>query len=231
MDMDGQMRAAEESDEAARKRLREIVREGYNTISHAYRSDASRSNEATDESTAQYQGWVDELAPMLEPGSKILDLGCGNGLPGTMQLVEAGFDVTGLDFSVAQIERARTLVPRATFIEADMATWDCAPGSFDAIVSFYAMIHVPLDDQRVLLLRIRRWLRPNGLLLAIVGHGRYTGFEEYLGAPMFWEHADTAAYLDWLAEAGLVPAWDRFIPEGKSGHSLILARVAANSPS
>jgi hypothetical protein len=35
----------------------------------------------------------------------------------------------------------------------------------------------------------------------------------------------TGSYLDWLEEAGLVAQWDRFIPEGESGHSLILARV------
>ena len=35
-------------------------------------------------------------------------------------------------------------------------------------------------------------------------------------------HADQARA--WLAEAGLTPQWHRFIPEGDSGHSLILAR-------
>jgi len=28
---------------------------------------------------------------------------------------------------------------------------------------------------------------------------------------MFWEHADTQTYLDWLASAGLQPAWHRFV--------------------
>ena len=82
-----------------------------------------------------------------------------------------------------------------------------------------------MADQRPLLARIRSWLRPGGLLLAITGAQARTGTERYLGADMFWEHADTASYLTWLAETGLTPRWHRLIPEGASGHSLILAGV------
>jgi hypothetical protein len=72
---------------------------------------------------------------------------------------------------------------------------------------------------------VREWIRPGGYFLAIVGAGRWTGTEEYLGADMFWDHADTATYLRWLPEAQLTPIWDRFVPEGDSGHSLILAQA------
>ena len=62
-------------------------------------------------------------------------------------------------------------------------------------------------------------------LLVIVGASRWTGTEQYLGADMFWDHADTATYLRWLPEARLMPIWDRYIPEGGGGHTLILARA------
>ena len=100
------------------------------------------------------------------------------------------------------------------------------PASVDAVVSFYALIHVPLADQQPLFPRIRRWLRPGGLFLAIVGAQRWTGTEPYLGADMFWDHADAGTYLDWFLAAGLAPVWHRFIPEGTSQHCLILARAA-----
>jgi hypothetical protein len=41
---------------------------------------------------------------------------------------------------------------------------------------------------------------------------------------MFWDHADTGTYLRWLTAAGLRPIWDRYIPEGDSGHTLVLAQ-------
>jgi SAM-dependent methyltransferase len=99
------------------------------------------------------------------------------------------------------------------------------PASLDAVVSFYALIHVPLADQQALFPAIRSWLRPGGYLLAITGARHWTGTETYLGADMFWDHADTATYLHWLAAARLTPIWHRYIPEGDSGHSLILARA------
>ena len=42
---------------------------------------------------------------------------------------------------------------------------------------------------------------------------------------MFWDLADTATYLRWLVAARLEPVWHRYVPEGDSGHSLILARA------
>lgn len=216
-------RALGEVEERARQR--EIVRKGYDEVSYAYRDDAGRPNEATAEETQRYGGWVDEMARLLPPAARVLDLGCGAGIPATRQLVDRGLKVTGLDFSAVQIGRARRLVPGAAFIQADMTTWDCDPASFDAVVSFYALIHVPLGDQQALFPRIRRWLREGGLFLAILGDGRWTGTEQYLGAPMFWDHADTATYLDWLREAGFVPIWHRFVPEGDSGHQLVLAKA------
>lgn len=204
---------------------RDLVRRGYNEISRAYRDDEGRSNPLTQEDVTRYTAWVDELAGLLKPSARVLDLGCGAGVPGTKLLVRAGFEVVGVDISHVQIERARQLVPGATFIEADMVTWDSEPASFDAVVSFYALIHLPIQDQQDLFSRIRRWLRPSGLLLVIVGHHEWTSIEDYLGAPMFWDHADAATYLDWLERAALQPIWDRFIPEGTSGHVLVLARA------
>jgi cyclopropane fatty-acyl-phospholipid synthase-like methyltransferase len=159
----------------------------------------------------------------------VLDLGCGAGVPAARLLADAGFTVTGLDVSDVQIARARTLVPEAEFLVADMATWDAPAGAFDAIASLYALIHVPVLDQEALIPRLARWLRPGGHLLAIVGHTRWTGVEDYMGAPMFWDHMDEATYLTWLERAGFTVHWHRFVPEGAGGHALLLAQTPPTS--
>lgn len=41
---------------------------------------------------------------------------------------------------------------------------------------------------------------------------------------MFWDHADAATYLDWCEAEGLHPLWHRYIAEGASGHTLVLAQ-------
>jgi len=204
---------------------RDLVRRGYDAISRAYRDDDGGANPATGEGTERYTRWVDDLAQLLGSRARVLDLGCGAGVPATRLLTEKNFDVLGVDISAVQIKRARQLVPRASFEQADMATWEHDTGTFDAVVSFYSLIHVPIQDQRNLLPKIRRWLRPGGYLLASVGFRRWMGIEDYLGAPMFWDHADRETYLAWLTEAGLAPLWDRFVPEGSVGHTLVLAQA------
>ncbi|HET6911379.1 MAG TPA: GNAT family N-acetyltransferase [Mycobacteriales bacterium] len=208
-----------------RAQLRDLVRRGYDVISRSYRSDAGESNVASRETTATYTGWIDELGALLPANAHVLDLGCGAGVPASRALVAHGFNVTGVDISRVQIARAKQLVPEATFLQADMVTWDSPDGSFDAIVSLYALIHVPLEDQRPLFARMRRWLIDSGYLLLIVGSRRWTGVEDYMGADMFWDHEGPTAYDEWLRAAGFEPQWSRFIPEGDAGHILILARA------
>lgn len=215
---------ADSDDVTERARQRELVRRGYDTISLAYRSDDGTAAPASAEDVSRYAGWTAELAGLLRPGARVVDLGCGAGIPATRQLVSHGLRVLGVDFSSVQLRRAHQLVPQARLVQADMTAFSLRPASVDAIVSFYALIHVPLADQLALFPRIRDWIRPGGYFLAIAGAGRWTGTEHYLGADMFWDHADTGTYLRWLQAARLTPIWDRYIPEGTSGHSLILAR-------
>jgi SAM-dependent methyltransferase len=213
------------SDAAARARQRDLVRRGYDAISVAYRSDDGASAPASAEDVSRYAGWVDELAGLLPPPARVLDLGCGAGIPATRELAERGLQVVGVDFSEVQLRRARSLVPNASLVQADMTEFSLRPGSLDAVVSFYALIHVPLADQRALFPRIRGWLRSGGYALVIVGAQRWTGTEQYLGTPMFWDHADADTYLRWLGSSRLAPVWRRYIPEGNSGHALILAQA------
>jgi hypothetical protein len=95
---------------------KEIVRVGYDTVSNAYRDDEGRGPAGLE---IRYADWLAELIPHLNPSARVLDLGCGCGLPTTKLLAER-FRVTGVDFSPVQIERARRLVPAQSF---------CAPTS------------------------------------------------------------------------------------------------------
>ena len=212
-------------DAAERARQRDLVRRGYDAISLAYRSDDGAAAASSAENVSRYAGWTAELAGRLPSGARVVDLGCGAGIPATRELADHGLQVLGVDFSAVQLRRARELVPAARFVQADMTAFGLRPSRIDAVVSFYALIHLPLTDQQVLFPRVRDWIRLGGYFLAIVGASRWTGTEQYLGADMFWDHADTATYLRWLRTARFTPIWDRYVPEGDSGHSLILAQA------
>ena len=149
------------------------------------------------------------------------------GLLATKLLAEH-FDVTGVDFSEVQIERAKGLVPSARFLCVDVSELTFPPELYDSIVSFYAIIHMSLVEHPHLFANIVRWLRPSGYFLATLGYGAWTGtVDAYLDVPggkMAWSHADEATNVRWLEEVGLHVHWTRFVPEGDSGHALVLAQ-------
>jgi len=66
------------------------------------------------------------------PVRRVLDLGCGAG-PLTEALVDAGFEVTGVDTSAALLERARVRVPKARFVQASI--YDTEIRDYDAVVA------------------------------------------------------------------------------------------------
>jgi 2-polyprenyl-3-methyl-5-hydroxy-6-metoxy-1,4-benzoquinol methylase len=200
------------------------VRASYNILSHAYRGDIA--DEATQR---QYAGWLGLVRERVPSGGDVLDLGCGNGIPAAKWLSDNGFRVTGVDLSDTMVERARALVPEATFLRGDVTSVDEVDfdvASFDAVVCFYALIHVPVIDQPGVIGRASRWLRPGGLFVATVGHTAWTGTEsDYLGggAPMWWSHPDASVYRAWIESAGLAIDHQRFVPEGTVGHALFAA--------
>lgn len=209
-----------------------IVRTGWNLLSTTYRPPG-RKLDCFLHSDAEYRAWLRPILELGSPGMPVLDLGCGTGEPASQELAKR-FEVTGVDLSDVMIRRARRTVPYGRFVRADMSEVDFPPRSFGAIVSLYAIIHVPLANQRPLLARIHTWLRPRGLFLAVLGHDAYEGtVRGWLGsrATMFWSHADAAAYRRWFQEIGFTVLRQEFIPEEDGGHELFLARKPARSSS
>ncbi len=203
---------------------RDIVRRGYELASHAYRGDTFALE------GSRYEYWLGRFARRLAGGARVLDLGCGNGLPVALELSRR-FDVTGVDLSPVQIERARALVPGARFACADMTSAEFAPGSFDGVAAFYSIINVPLDEQPALIARIAGWLAPGGWLIATVGQEPWTGVETdwrgVRGASMYYSHGAAEHYRAWFAEAGLELVEQGREPRtGNPGYAMLLARRA-----
>jgi len=142
---------------------------------------------------------------LIPAGATVLELGCGAGVPMTAALAE-GRRVTGVDISATQVELARRNVPAATFLQADMTALAFEPESFDAVVAFYSLTHVPRDDVPPLLSRIRDWLRPGGMFLASFGVEDDPGTieEDWLGVDMYFSHFSAKKNRRLVAEAGLV---------------------------
>jgi len=70
------------------------------------------------------QEFSDVFATFMErlpEKGRVLDLGCGTGLPYTRHLVENGFDVLGVDLSEEMVKVASRNVPGSTFVQLSMS--------------------------------------------------------------------------------------------------------------
>lgn len=147
--------------------------------------------------------WLGRLLAALPEGSDVLELGCGAGEPVTRRLAER-HRVIALDVSAVQLELAARHAPSAQLIHADMTEVSFAAGSFDAVVAFYAVTHVPRERHADLLARIFGWLRPGGVALLTMGAGDEPGAveEDWLGVPMFFSHFDAPTNRSLVRRAG-----------------------------
>jgi ubiquinone/menaquinone biosynthesis C-methylase UbiE len=142
---------------------------------HGHHESVLRSHRwRTAENSAAY------LLAELEPGARILDVGCG---PGTItvdlaRLVPDGH-VLGIDAAEAVLDDARTEarqggVGNVDFEVGDVSRLDCAAGSYDVVHAHQVLQH--LTDPVAALSEMRRVCRPGGVVAA--RDGDYGG--------MFW---------------------------------------------
>jgi SAM-dependent methyltransferase len=109
------------------------------------------------------------LIDSLPAGSRVLDLGCGTGVPTTRQMTDAGFEVVGVDLSHRMVQLAREYVPAATFHQLDIA--DLRPGGphdlgrFDAVAAFFSLLMLPRVEIPLALRTVRQLLVPGGLFV------------------------------------------------------------------
>ncbi|MFJ6706846.1 MULTISPECIES: class I SAM-dependent methyltransferase [unclassified Streptomyces] len=109
-----------------------------------------------------HHGWLAEVSAH----ARIFDQGCGYGRV-MAELSDHGYsDVSGVDPSVALIERGRTLRPglRLSVLESPPHL-ACAPAAFDAVLLFAVLTCIPdNEDQQALVTELNRDLAPGGLL-------------------------------------------------------------------
>src|SRR5262245_21044946 len=82
-----------------------VVAHGYDVVAGTYLKRHGKS--------VVRDRWLQEMIARLPDAARVLDLGCGAGVPVAHRLTERGFDVVGVDGSVEQIKLARRNVPNA----------------------------------------------------------------------------------------------------------------------
>lgn len=103
------------------------------------------------------------------PGDKVLDLGCGMGVPALRIARATGAQVLGVSVVPSHIEQATRqaaregLAEQVRFEVADAHRLDCAEASFDAVVAIESLGHM---NRAVVLPLLREALKPGGRIVA-----------------------------------------------------------------
>lgn len=160
---------------------------------------------------------VTAFAQSLPRGARVLDLGCGTGVPITQCLIEQGCDVRAIDSSPAMIERFRAAfpgVPAACERIQDSTFFDT---TFDGIVAWGVLFHLDRAGQEAAIASIARVLVPGGRLFFTSAEVDATTEGEMQGTTFTYVSLGSAAYTRLLRDHGLVlidehgDAWDNYV--------------------
>ena len=174
---------------------KQVVEQGYDRVALEYAR-------LEGETAWPRMRWLGNLLDRLAPGSAVLDLGCGSGDPADVEIAKQ-HQVTGVDISRAQISLARQKVPTGRFLHADAGSVTFPAASFDAVVSFYALEHIPRGEHETILRRIHHWLRPEGyLLISMEADDVEDLVGEWLGVPMFMSCFDPQTMVRLVSRVG-----------------------------
>lgn len=193
-----------------------LIRESYNKIAEQYseQRDVFKSNV-----------YLEKLVTLLKPGSKVLDIGCGAGVPIDQFLVKHGHEVIGVDISEKQVALAQKNVPQAQYQVKDMSQIQESDYQVDAVVSFYAIFHIPREEHQILFKKINSFLPQGGLILVTMGSGDWEGNDEdFYGTKMSWSHYGPEQNRKIVEENGFTILLDEIDTSGEEKHQVLMAR-------
>lgn len=106
---------------------------------------------------------VQEAIRLLNPGSRVLDVGCGTGVPTSQLLADAGMKVEGIDVAPKMVEHAQQKV-KGVFTSSDMESY-VPSGSFAGIFIIYSQLGLSYSSFCASVYKLARTLEPGGLLV------------------------------------------------------------------
>lgn len=112
------------------------------------------------------------LLKYLQPGSHILDLGCGSGRDSKV-FIKKGYQVTAVDGSKELCKIASENIGQAVICQ----TFDQLEASnvYDGVWACASLLHLSTDELKETLLKIERALKPNGYFYASFKYGEFEG--------------------------------------------------------
>jgi len=112
---------------------------------------------------------VSALARSIPRGSRVLDIGCGTGVPLTRTLADAGHRVVGIDSSQHMLAHFRRNCPAAAPVRAMVQSLPLRDGTFHAAVAWGILFHLTQAEQADAIASIARVLMRGATFLFTSG--------------------------------------------------------------
>ena len=120
-----------------------------------------------DDYTARGRLWggSNPALPLLPPGLRVLELGCGDGRS-LRTIAGRGWHITGLDYSLPALRLCRDASGRENFnaVAADARVLPFGAGTFDAVFAFHILGHMLAADRERAVAEILRVLSRSGFV-------------------------------------------------------------------
>ena len=125
----------------------------------------------------------------LPEKARILDLGCGTGIPIAKLLSDKGFSLLGIDRSEKLLKVAQENVPNAIFQRGEIEDYHIE-GAYEGVVMWDSLFHIPAGKHRAILEKIYQSLTLGGLIILSSGgsEGEIGGFTDFMfGVEFFYD--------------------------------------------
>ncbi|KAF2171438.1 hypothetical protein M409DRAFT_18555 [Zasmidium cellare ATCC 36951] len=106
---------------------------------------------------------VAKAITLLQPGARVLDVGCGTGIPVAKMLAEAGLDVEGTDVAPNMVSLAQRRI-KGTFRVVDMVDYK-PTGTYAGVFVIYSQLGLSYSAFNTTATRLARALDPGGIMV------------------------------------------------------------------
>ncbi|MBY8128664.1 class I SAM-dependent methyltransferase [Vibrio fluvialis] len=104
----------------------------------------------------------------IPPQGRVLDLGCGHGIPIAAMMTERGFTLTGVDRSERLLSLARRAMPQQEWIQSELESFEPV-GHYHGVIIWDSMFHLPRHEHLTLLGKVFEALEPEGVVILSSG--------------------------------------------------------------
>lgn len=177
------------------KKIRNIILSGYDALADTYDYDYGQNKDQE-----LYLG-LKWLINKLKNGSSILDVGSGTGQ--VARILSKNFEVIGIDNSTFMIKIAKMNAPKATFIEMNLNKLMFDEKHFDAILTYFTLLHVEKSIFKRTILTLLNHLNIGGFFIISMILGNHDRKELLMGRKYHFAAYSEDVLLDILISVGL----------------------------